>query len=212
MSSNDNTVQFKAALGRLIVALRKARGWNQQELAKKIGTTSAAVSSWELGKAEPDTKHVRALAAAFDLQVADMFNFAEDHPDATSTVRPGTVAEGVAPWPASPSSIPDQRPVYERAEYHERRAFTALVDALRQLDRIDTRDPQAWRARIAWQAVVGASTIVRELAGWKDEDWKRLHDDRVDYWRKAPKWRRSEEKTAAEWMQRTFEFLERESR
>ena len=40
--------------GKFLVSLRKARGWTQKEVAKRIGVTEQAVSKWERGLGFPD--------------------------------------------------------------------------------------------------------------------------------------------------------------
>ncbi|MCI8398951.1 MAG: helix-turn-helix transcriptional regulator [Oscillibacter sp.] len=46
-------------------ALRKAKGWSQEELAAQIPISRQAVSKWESGAAAPDTENVVALADLF---------------------------------------------------------------------------------------------------------------------------------------------------
>lgn len=55
------------AIGTRVQAIREAFGWTQVQLAEKIGTTSAAVSAWELGTRGISTKHLNALSKAFSL-------------------------------------------------------------------------------------------------------------------------------------------------
>ena len=52
-------------LGEKILALRKARGWSQEELAGHIGVTRQALSRWESGAAVPDTVNVVELSDLF---------------------------------------------------------------------------------------------------------------------------------------------------
>ncbi|MBQ4581728.1 MAG: helix-turn-helix transcriptional regulator [Oscillospiraceae bacterium] len=52
-------------LGEKILALRKARGWSQEELAGRIGVTRQALSRWESDTAVPDTVNVVELSDLF---------------------------------------------------------------------------------------------------------------------------------------------------
>ena len=58
-------------LGEKILALRKARGWSQEELAGRIGVTRQALSRWESDAAIPDTVNV--------VQLADLFGVSTDY-------------------------------------------------------------------------------------------------------------------------------------
>ena len=52
-------------MGEKILALRKARGWSQEELAEQIGVTRQAVSRWESGAAKPDADKIIAVCDLF---------------------------------------------------------------------------------------------------------------------------------------------------
>ena len=52
-------------MGEKILALRKARGWSQEELAERIGVTRQAVSRWESGAAKPDADKTIAVCDLF---------------------------------------------------------------------------------------------------------------------------------------------------
>lgn len=50
--------------GRGLRAARRERGWNQQELADRIGVSQVAVSHWERGEAYPSFAHLAQLGDA----------------------------------------------------------------------------------------------------------------------------------------------------
>jgi len=52
-------------MGEKILNMRKARGWNQEELAERIGVTRQAVSRWEAGSAKPDADKIIAICDLF---------------------------------------------------------------------------------------------------------------------------------------------------
>ena len=52
-------------IGEKILAMRKARGWSQEELAERIGVTRQAVSRWESGAAKPDADKIIATCDLF---------------------------------------------------------------------------------------------------------------------------------------------------
>ena len=52
-------------MGEKILNMRKARGWNQEELAERISVTRQAVSRWESGSAKPDADKIIAICDLF---------------------------------------------------------------------------------------------------------------------------------------------------
>ena len=53
------------SFGEKLQALRKARGWSQEELAGQIHVSRQTLSKWESGGAVPDTENVIALSRLF---------------------------------------------------------------------------------------------------------------------------------------------------
>ena len=51
--------------GEKLQALRKARGWSQEELATQINVSRQALSKWESSASVPDTENVIALSRLF---------------------------------------------------------------------------------------------------------------------------------------------------
>ena len=74
-------------MGEKILNMRKARGWNQEELAERIGVTRQAVSRWESGAAKPDADKIIAICDLFgvsaDYLLRDRYCGEEsgEHPD-----------------------------------------------------------------------------------------------------------------------------------
>ena len=58
-------------LGEKILALRKARGWSQEDLAGRIGVTRQALSRWESDAAVPDTVNRAGSAVAAPAVLGD---------------------------------------------------------------------------------------------------------------------------------------------
>lgn len=48
-----------------LLALRRARGWSQEELAAQVGVSRQALSKWENGAAMPDAENILAIAKLF---------------------------------------------------------------------------------------------------------------------------------------------------
>lgn len=57
------------SVGKLILKLRKEKGWTQAELAEKIGITDKAVSKWESEGGLPDTALFPKLAEIFNVSI-----------------------------------------------------------------------------------------------------------------------------------------------
>lgn len=80
--------------GDRIQALRKARGWSQEELAAQIGVSRQAVSRWELDSTKPEAEKILALCDRFG--VSTDYLLREDAP------APGIAGRAKQPgdWPA----------------------------------------------------------------------------------------------------------------
>jgi len=50
--------------------LRQARGWTQEQLARRVGVTQSGVSTWERGRGTPWPKLQQRLADLFGVSVA----------------------------------------------------------------------------------------------------------------------------------------------
>ena len=59
----------KVTLGDRITELRKAKGWNQTELAKKIGVSYTQMSRYEIKGVQPPANTLKKLAEVFDTTV-----------------------------------------------------------------------------------------------------------------------------------------------
>ena len=58
--------------GAMLRNLRRARGLTQQELGAAVGVTAGTISTYECGHVVPLKKTLAALAAYFDVSVADL--------------------------------------------------------------------------------------------------------------------------------------------
>lgn len=54
-------------IGEFLAALRKARGFTQQEVAEKLGVSNKTVSSWETGTSCPDISMLPILAELYEV-------------------------------------------------------------------------------------------------------------------------------------------------
>ena len=61
--------QNRETLGKRIMALRKAKGWTQEQLAAQLGISAQAVSKWENDVSCPDISTLPALAALLGVRV-----------------------------------------------------------------------------------------------------------------------------------------------
>jgi transcriptional regulator with XRE-family HTH domain len=55
------------AIGDKILALRKDRGWSQQQLAKKIGTSGPIIGRYERGERVPSVEVAKKLGDTFNV-------------------------------------------------------------------------------------------------------------------------------------------------
>ena len=82
--------------GEKLQALRKARGWSQEELAGQIHVSRQTLSKWESGGAVPDTENVIALSRLFGVST-DYLLLAEGE----AVSAPVTAAAGEKKWPTA---------------------------------------------------------------------------------------------------------------
>ena len=52
--------------------LRQARGWTQDQLARRLGVEQGAISKWERGQAVPHARTHKRLADLFDVGVGEI--------------------------------------------------------------------------------------------------------------------------------------------
>lgn len=55
-----------------LAELRKKHGYNQEELAEKLGVSRQAVSKWECGESSPDTDNLIALAKVYGMSLDEL--------------------------------------------------------------------------------------------------------------------------------------------
>ena len=77
--------------GALSAQLRKEKGWNQKELADRIGVTNKAISRWETGRGYPDLESIPELCRVLGISVQELLD-GELHPEAA---EPEQVVETV---------------------------------------------------------------------------------------------------------------------
>lgn len=78
-----------STVGGRVVALRKARGWKQSDLAEALGLRSAMpVSRWERGEVAPRADHLVGLARVFGTTVEALLAAADDHPPIVAPAAP----------------------------------------------------------------------------------------------------------------------------
>ena len=56
-------------MGERIAAVRQARGYNRNQLARILGTTWPVVNRWEKDRTRPSVESLQRLASAFDVSV-----------------------------------------------------------------------------------------------------------------------------------------------
>lgn len=61
------------SMGKNIAGLRKAKGWTQAELGRKLGVSNQAVSKWESEMSLPDVLLLPKIAHVFDVTIDRLF-------------------------------------------------------------------------------------------------------------------------------------------
>ena len=65
-------------LGKNLLALRKEKGWTQDEVAEKLGISAQAVSKWENGVSCPDITLLPGLSDLYGVLVDDLLRDEEE--------------------------------------------------------------------------------------------------------------------------------------
>ena len=82
--------------GEKLQALRKARGWSQEELATQINVSRQALSKWESGASVPDTENVVALSRLFGVSTDYLLL---ENGEATAQAAPTAAPSAESKWP-----------------------------------------------------------------------------------------------------------------
>ncbi|MBQ8590110.1 MAG: helix-turn-helix transcriptional regulator [Firmicutes bacterium] len=86
----------------MLVKARKEKGYNQEELAERIGVSRQAVSKWETGDAQPALAQLIALADALDISLDVLCGRTPSTPAAPDL----SAATSPAPAGSDPTSAP----------------------------------------------------------------------------------------------------------
>lgn len=82
--------------GEKLQALRKARGWSQEELATQINVSRQALSKWESGASVPDTENVVALSRLFGVSTDYLLL---ENGETTAQTAPTAAPSAESKWP-----------------------------------------------------------------------------------------------------------------
>ena len=82
---------------------REARGWDQPELARRLGSTQQSVSRWESGAAVPRTAVLKKLSESLDTPYQDIIEMASSSRQADRSIDEGSAVVG---RPALMSTLP----------------------------------------------------------------------------------------------------------
>lgn len=82
--------------GEKLQALRKARGWSQEELATQINVSRQALSKWESGASVPDTENVIALSRLFGVSTDYLLL---ENGETTAQAAPTAAPSAESKWP-----------------------------------------------------------------------------------------------------------------
>lgn len=100
--TSKEAVDWKGSkeLGQLIASMRKKHGWNQNELAQKIGLTAGYVSHFEQGRARPRRRIIPTLAKVLGIPTDELLRLA-NYEVSDGDFEPEGETELEAPFPTS---------------------------------------------------------------------------------------------------------------
>ena len=61
-------------IGKFIAALRKEKGYTQQELAEKLNVSNKSISRWENGNTMPDLSLIPPLCEILDISINELLS------------------------------------------------------------------------------------------------------------------------------------------
>lgn len=61
-----------------LMALRRSKGWSQEELGERLGVTRQTVSKWELGSTTPEMEKLSAIGELFGVSLDELVNGARE--------------------------------------------------------------------------------------------------------------------------------------
>ncbi len=89
-------------LGKNIYALRKEKGFSQENLAEKVNVTRQTISNWELGETSPNPEQLILLSGALDKSIDELVGndlkhiFKEECGDNTKKMKKRKIYTGLA--------------------------------------------------------------------------------------------------------------------
>jgi transcriptional regulator with XRE-family HTH domain len=63
---------LRKELGRSVVEIRERRGWNQGELARRLGVPRGRLGKWERGLNEPSLEDLSALSETLEVPLEEL--------------------------------------------------------------------------------------------------------------------------------------------
>lgn len=85
------------AIGRFLWALRREKGWKQQEAAARLGVTDKTVSKWETGRGLPDISALPEVAALYGVTVDELLAGARRKAESEKSAENIESTENAAP-------------------------------------------------------------------------------------------------------------------
>lgn len=96
MTSRRKGTRMNVEIAQRLAAMRREKGYSQEELANRLGLSRQAVSKWERAESSPDTGNLIALADLYgvtldelvrvDVDISDDVRFEEADKEATAEV------------------------------------------------------------------------------------------------------------------------------
>ena len=176
-------------LGKLIQSARLDKGLSREQLASAIGRSASTVERWERAESAPSVDVVGDLAAALDLNEAELGALASARPDDNLTETEAVFDGGTVKEPQVPTTstvrttIEDEDVVAEVADYFDTAAPAVPPPTQRQPSRFGRASSVVWGRRDSWIGWVrGFLTALALLflfmgLGWAlGELWTALQD------------------------------------
>ena len=168
MTPKRREPRMNVEIAQRLAAMRREKGYSQEELANRLGLSRQAVSKWERAESSPDTGNLIALADLYgvtldelvrvDVDIADDVRFEEADKETTVEVTAETITAAAESAAATAARAEAAARVHELKDELKDAVAQAAADAQPKAPDTPQPPPPDPKTRYAPQAPEGPQT------------------------------------------------------
>lgn len=168
MTPKRREPRMNVEIAQRLAAMRREKGYSQEELANRLGLSRQAVSKWERAESSPDTGNLIALADLYgvtldelvrvDVDIADDVRFEEADKETTVEVTAETITAAAESAAATAARAEAAARVHELKDELKDAVAQAAADAQPKAPDTPQPPPPDPKTRFAPQAPEGSPT------------------------------------------------------